>query len=140
MNMEELAPMRDYDSLKKSIDDVFKSNLQSNGNEQNVLPEEKFEHNLIPATADGESVNFGKYGGLIARIKTNRSWLVGIHCVAHRSELSIKDSLLKVKEFKKLDEMMIGGMYNLLKKSGKLKRSMKNEANKDSRNRCLRAA
>ena len=54
--------------LKKSIDDIFISNLQSNGNEQNALLEKKFEGNLIPAAADGASVNFGKYGWLITRM------------------------------------------------------------------------
>ena len=63
----------------------------------------------------------------MTRIKSEKDWLVSIHCVAHRSELSLKDSLLKVKEFKKLDDLMIG-LYNLHKRSGKFKRSMRCEA------------
>ena len=38
-----------------------------------------------------------------------------------------KDSLLKVKEFKMLDDLMIG-LYNLHKRSGELKRSMRCDA------------
>ena len=56
---------------------------------------------------------------LTTRMKSERDWLVSVDCVAHRSELSLKDSLLKVKEFKKLDDLMIS-LYNLHKWSGKL--------------------
>ena len=53
---------------------------------------------MVSMTADGASVNFGQYRGLLTRMSNDdRDWLLKIHCVCHRLELAIKDSLLKNK-------------------------------------------
>ena len=117
----------DSDSLKSAIDGVFTTNLEIDNEEANSKVQTKFAMNLVSATADGASVNFGRYSGLLTQLKESRAWLINIHCVAHRAELSLKDYLLLIPEFKKLDETMIG-LFNLFKKSGKLKRAVKKEA------------
>ena len=61
---------------------------------------------MISSTADGASVNFSKYSGLLTQQKENRLWLITIHCIAHRAKLTLKDSLLKYKEFKEVDDLM----------------------------------
>ena len=105
--------------IPKSIDDIFENKVK--------LSEDNYKYGVVSTTADGASVNFGKYRALMTRMKSGRDKLVSKHYVAHRSELSLKDSLLKAKEFKKLDDLMIG-LYNLHKRSGKLKRSMRCDA------------
>ena len=117
----------DADSLKTSIDDIFQTNLQTSNEEKNAILEKKFERNLVSATAGGASVNSGKYNGVLTQMKGTRGWLVNIHCVAHRAELSLKDHLFEVDEFKKLDDTMVG-LYYVFRKSGKLKRSVKQKA------------
>ena len=113
--------------MKTSIDDIFQTNLQTSNEEKNAILEKKFERTLVSATADGASVNFGKYNGVLTQMKETRGWLVNIHCVAHRAELSLKDHLPEVDEFKKFDDTMVG-LYYVLRKSGKLKRSVKQKA------------
>ena len=50
-----------------------------------------------------------------------RPWLLTIHCVSHRLELAIKDSLLKHPEFVSVKDIMITIFY-VMKQSGKFKR------------------
>ena len=59
----------DADSLKTSIDDIFQTNLQTSNEEKNAILEKKFERNLVFATADGASLNFGKYNGVLTQMK-----------------------------------------------------------------------
>ena len=83
------------------------------------LTEEEYHRKLVSATADGASVNFGAYRGVLTdgasvnfgayrgvltQMSENRDWLVKIHCVNHRVELAAKkvvnDSVfLQVEEF-----------------------------------------
>ena len=77
--------------------------------------------------ADGASVNFGKYSGLLTQQKENHPWVITIHCIAHSAELALKDNLLKYKEFKEVNDLITSVFY-LQKCSGKLKRIFKNTA------------
>ena len=75
----------DAASLKKGIDQIFdkqKSFLRYDS--------KKYEKSLVSATADGASVNFGAYNGLLTKIGATRPWLLKIHCSNHRAELAIK--------------------------------------------------
>ena len=82
----------DAESLKKAIDEVFNNKVK--------ISDEKSKYGIVSAMADGASENFGKYNRLITRMKSVRPWLVGIHRIAHQAELSLMDTLLKIKEFK----------------------------------------
>ena len=91
----------DAHSLKLAVDTAFDEN---NGLVE--LPENTQKYRMISSTADGASVNFSKYSGLLTQQKENRLWLITIHCIAHRAKLTLKDSLLKYKEFKEVDDLM----------------------------------
>ena len=73
---------------------------------------------LVGFGADGASVNFGKYGGLVALFKQDCPWLVGVHCVSHRLELAIADALEGSYMFKDVDEM-IQSINSLYRRGGK---------------------
>lgn len=79
---------------------------------------------IVGATSDGASVNTGIYNGLLTQFKRERTWLITIHCVSHRVELALKDSLLKSKEFSNVKDFMTGIFY-AMKHSGQLKRQFK---------------
>ena len=69
----------------------------------------------------------GKYNGLLTRMTgDDRPWLVPIHCVNHRVELAIKDSLGK--EFDDVQSFMTL-IYYSFKRSGKFKRHFQETAN-----------
>jgi len=51
-----------------------------------------FSRKLVGFCADGASVNFGVKGGLVPKLKEDSPWLVSIHCLSHRLELSLKDA------------------------------------------------
>ena len=96
----------DADSLKLAVDTAFDEN-----NGLVKLPQNTYKYRMISSTADGASVNFRKYSGLLTQQKQNCPWLITIHCVAHRAELALKDSLLKYKEFKEVDGLMTSVFY-----------------------------
>ena len=54
----------DADSIKKAIDDVFVEKL--------FLDEDQYVYSMISSTADGASVNFGKYRGVLTQLKSAR--------------------------------------------------------------------
>ena len=113
----------DADSLKLAIDTAF-----DNDNGTIKISEDTFQKLMVSSTADGASVNFSRYNRVLTQQKETRPWLVTIHCVAHRAELALKDSLLSFKEFKLIDNLMTSVFY-LHKRSGKLKRMFRNTAN-----------
>ena len=110
----------DAANIKAAVDDVFENKLK--------ISKEQYTHLVIATTADGASVNFGKYNGFLTRLKEdNRPWLLDIHCVAHRLELAIKSSIMKYQEFVKIEDYM-SALYYFFKRSGKFKRHFNNAA------------
>lgn len=102
------------ENLKRSIDNTFQSNQQV------VIPHEAYKNKLVSMTADGASVNMGAYNGLLVRMANeDRPWLVPMHCVSHRVELALKDSLGK--EFDEVKQFMTL-IYYSFKSSGKFRR------------------
>ena len=81
---------------------------------------------LVSCTADGASVNFGEYTGLLKRLDDERGWLVKIHCANHRIELAVKDAF-KTSVFTEVDTCYTS-LYSLLKNSGKIKGEVKEAA------------
>ena len=77
------------DNIMKSLDDVF-----LNPQKMNITEEDYLEH-LVGATADGAAINTGCYNGVLTKMKRKRPWLIHNHCVSHRLELALKDSLMK---------------------------------------------
>ena len=101
------------DNLKICIDHTFSEKVH--------ISSEEYTKMMVSAKSDGASVNTGKYNGLLVQLEQSRPWLVKIHCVSHRLELGLKDSLLKEKSFTDIKYLMVT-IYYLFKKSGKLQR------------------
>ena len=59
---------------------------------------------MVSATEDGASVNFGIYQEVLIQLKSNRPWLLTVHCVYHRVELAVKDAM-KVRQFQDVEEV-----------------------------------
>lgn len=55
------------------------------------IDEENMERRLVGFLADGASVNLGQKKGVAAELKKQCPWLLSVHCLNHRLELSIKD-------------------------------------------------
>ena len=92
------------------------------------LKKDDYTHHMVAATSDGASVNTGIYNGLLKQLRDDgRPWLLTVHCISHRLELSLKDSLLSFKHFKDVKDFMIVLFY-LCKSSGKFKQQFKNLA------------
>ena len=51
-----------------------------------------YKDRLIGFMSDGASVNFGKRGGLLAKLRIDMPWIIGIHCANHGLELAVKDA------------------------------------------------
>ena len=64
----------------------------------------------MSATADGVSVNFGAYNGLLTKIAATCSWLLKIHCSNHRTELAIK-TVFEENIFKEVKDLYVGILY-----------------------------
>ena len=78
------------------------------------------------ATADGASVNTGKYRGFLTQLKNERPWLITIHCVNHRIELAVKEAM-NIPFIREI-ERFYNSNYAPLKRSGALKAEVKTAA------------
>ena len=98
------------DNLKASLDDVF---------ERLGMSTEHYTKRMVSAMADGAAVNFGVHNGVLTQlVNADRPWLLTVHCICHRVDLAIKDSLMMVKMFADLKDLLTTIFY-LCKQSGK---------------------
>lgn len=67
----------------------------------------EWKSHIVAGGADGASVNFGPKSGLMKIIRDEVPWLVSIHCVAHRLELAVKDSLETTSSWKEIEDMLL---------------------------------
>ena len=116
----------DANSIKLAIDSVFSDNEGTDLIQPGNVPMDydSYRDKMISATADGANVNLGIYNGVLTQLKSERPWLVKIHCVNHRLELAIKDAVSSVDEFQDCDRFYLT-LYFLMKNSGKLKSELK---------------
>lgn len=66
---------------------------------------------VFPGIAtDGASVMVGKKAGVVKRLKdqTNRAFIQGIHCSAHRLKLSFKDATKDLSLWTKASNLLLG--------------------------------
>ena len=67
---------------------------------------------LVAVGTDGAAVMLGSKSGVVTRIKGNDlTYVLPIHCMAHRLELSFKDAAGKNECHKKLDTLLLGLYY-----------------------------
>lgn len=66
-----------------------------------------WQQKLMFCAVDGASVMMGKVGGMVAKLRDDVGpHLIGVHCTAHRLELTIKDAAKKVDYITKVDNML----------------------------------
>ena len=104
-------------NIKSSLDNMFSS----------LGLQDEWENNLISVAADGASVNTGAKNGLFVRLAEDRPWIIATHCVSHKLELALKNSIMKQKQFDDVKEFMTG-LYYYCKRSGKFVRHVKETA------------
>ena len=109
------------EATKEGLDSIFNV-------ETGPIPCAEYTKKLISCTADGASVNFGQYTGLLTRMADDgRPWLVKIHCANHRIELAVKNAFYNSVKFDQVDKIYMG-IFNLLKHSGAIKSDAKKAA------------
>ena len=90
------------------------------------MSSDEFQSKVVSATADGASVNFGQYSGVLSQLKEDRPWMLKIHCINHRVELSVK-SAFSHPLLDNVDKFYKSNFY-LLRNSGKLKEMIREAA------------
>ena len=78
----------DAHSLKNAREGVF--------NDTGNVPLADYETKLASATSDGANVNIGVYNGALTQLAHERPWSVTVHCVNHRLELVMKDTISQI--------------------------------------------
>ena len=84
-------------------------------------------NNLISIATDGAAVLTGKTTGLIAKLKLDFPKIHSIHCLAHRLELAVHDSLKEVAGCNHF-EFFISKLYAPYHHSAKNARLLEEEA------------
>ena len=77
---------------------------------------------------DGAKTMQGHLNGVGVRMKQIIPWLLVVHCLAHRVELSIKDSIKSDPYYEKMITLLLG-IYYLYRKSAPLKNELKEACN-----------
>lgn len=105
-----------------AIYDALRQSLKTAG-----LDDAFLQKNLISIATDGASVLTGCKSGVIARFKTEFPKLKSIHCMAHRLELAVHDSLKSLAACNHF-EIFISKLYSLFNQSHKLARLLQEVA------------
>lgn len=71
---------------------------------------------LVAITTDGTVVMTGQKNGVVTKIWGDRSYVLGIHCMAHRLELAYADAVKQSLMARKVEDLMTG-LYNLYHES-----------------------
>ena len=66
----------------------------------------------------------GNKNGLIVRLKADQPFILGIHCLAHRLELSGRDAIKKNIAYDKLVTLLLG-IYYFYKRSSLQRKTLK---------------
>lgn len=102
-------------SIVAGIESIFRDD-----NSALLMDQESFTKKVVSCTADGASVNFGKYKGVLTQMKDQgRPWMLMIHCANHRIELAVKEAF-NINKLNEVDQFYTTNFY-LLRNSGKLK-------------------
>ena len=69
---------------------------------------ENWKSQTVAFGSDGASVYVGRLNGVVAKLHVEIPWLLGVHCIAHRLELSVLDALKDEEQLKNVQEMLQG--------------------------------
>ena len=75
------------------------------------IEEEVWKKKLVGVASDGAAVMRGCRSGVVSRLTEGLPHVVGVHCMAHRLELSFKDAANKNPCCKKIDSLLMGLYY-----------------------------
>ena len=74
--------------------------------------------------SDGASNMVGKKSGLVTLLKKDFPAILGVHCLAHRLELALRDTVSKNDNYQKLITLLLG-LYYHYKNSAKQRKALK---------------
>uniref|UniRef100_A0A8C6WVY2 HAT C-terminal dimerisation domain-containing protein n=1 Tax=Neogobius melanostomus TaxID=47308 RepID=A0A8C6WVY2_9GOBI len=113
LDIVELSEGTDAESIYKSL----RESLRQAG-----LDDEFLGKNLICIATDGAAVLTGRVGGLVTKLKQDFPKVQSIHCLAHRLELAVKDSLKEVAGCNQFEFFIskLYALYNQLSKNARL--------------------
>lgn len=63
---------------------------------------------LVALGTDGAAVMTGAKNGVVSRLKGDRAYIIGIHCMAHRLELTFSDAVRSNVMFQKVEDLLSG--------------------------------
>lgn len=90
-----------------------------------ILP--AWKQKLVGICLDGASVNLGIYNGVATRMKSQSPEIISVHCVAHRLELIVADSLKGILLAKNCEDLL-KFIYKLYNNSPKLLNELRDMA------------
>ena len=61
---------------------------------------------LVTCATDGAAVMVGVHNGVVSRLRGDRAYVVGVHCMAHRLELAFSDAIKSNTMFQKVEELL----------------------------------
>lgn len=69
---------------------------------------EDWESKLVALATDGAAVMVGCKNDVVTRLKGDRAYIIGIHCMAHRQELAFMDAIRSHALFQRVEEFLSG--------------------------------
>lgn len=90
-----------------------------------VCEDESWQKKLVACATDGAAVMTGSRSGVVSRLRGDKSYILGVHCIAHRLELAFKDAVKSSPQCKKLDDLL-SSLYVFYHKSPLNRANLKN--------------
>lgn len=75
-----------------------------------------WESKLVACATDGAAVMTRAMNGVVSRLRGDRGYVVGMHCMAHRLELAFNDSIKTNTTFQRVEELL-SGLYSFYHQS-----------------------
>ncbi len=78
--------------------------------------EEEWKEKLVACGTDGAAVMTGSKTGVVSRLREERTYILGVHCMAHRLELAFKDVMKTNSHYRKVEDLL-PGLFTLYHRS-----------------------
>ena len=85
---------------------------------------ENWKSRTVAFGSDGASVYVGRLNRVVAKLRVEIPWLLGVHCIAHRLEFSVLDALKDEEQLNNVQELL-QGLYKHYHYSPKALRELK---------------
>lgn len=97
------AERANAENIVKGLEHVVQNNIG--------LPWSEVSQKIVALSCDGASVNTGIKSGVGALLRKLQPSIITMHCMAHRLELSLKDSIKKVPLYQKTVGTLLKGLF-----------------------------